>query len=493
MFLNEKEILMTQGRFYINTMGCQMNVYDSSKIAAILTFMGYRPSKSFNNADVVIINTCTIRAKARQKATSFLGRLAVRKKKNPDMIIGVGGCVAQHEGQSLLNQFPYVDIVFGTQALPRLPGLIQAVLDQRLRLVDTDLVESNNSPEQDRSDIPANNFGGQYLPDAPAVSEFVTIIRGCDNFCTYCVVPHVRGREASRSPEDILQEVRHLVEHGTREVTLLGQNVNSYGKKEGLCSFAELLARVNAVDGLARIRFATSHPKDLSPELARAFASLDKLCNHCHLPVQSGSSRVLKRMNRKYTREDYMEKIDWLRQARPDIAVSTDIIVGFPGETEDDFEQTVDLLQEIGFDSIFAFMYSDREVAPASKFSGKIAEDEKNRRLTRMLAVQSAISRKKNKACVGTTECVLVEGLSKSVATNSSQAQWTGRTTTNRIVNFTPDTPTDNQSANDLDEALLAPGCIVQVKIEDGYAHSLLGTAVKIEKKSMQAGDIHAA
>ncbi len=464
-------------------MGCQMNVYDSSKMAAMLTDMGYRPSVSFNNAAVVIINTCTIREKARQKAASFLGRLAVRKKKHPEMIVAVGGCVAQHEGKSLLAQFPFVDIVFGTGAIARLPELIRTVQQEEIRLVDIELTGK----------VSAGNI--EILPQLAGVSEFVSIIRGCDNFCTYCVVPYVRGREASRSPDNVIREVRGLVAAGAREVTLLGQNVNSYGKKEGFCTFADLLARVNDIDGLERIRFATSHPKDLSPELARSFGVLDKLCNHFHLPVQSGSSPVLKRMNRKYTREDYIEKIDWLRKARGDIAVSTDIIVGFPGESPDDFEQTVSLLRLIEFDSIFAFMYSDREVAPASTFPGKISEDEKKQRLKTVLEIQTAISEKKNKAYAGTTVPVLVEGLSKSSETanksavqpaTSSKNQWSGRTTSNKVVNFTID-----QALSDVEA--VSSGSVVQVRIENGFAHSLNGTAVFIDKQSTRAGGIYAA
>ncbi len=470
---------MTSRSFYINTMGCQMNVYDSSKMATMLTSLGYRPAASVNNADMVIVNTCTIRSKARQKAASFLGRLAVRKRKNPDMIIAVAGCVAQEEGRRLLSQFAHVDLVFGTRAISRLPELLETVRSKNTRLIDIDMTET----------APSALF--QCLPHKAEISEFVTVIQGCDNYCTYCVVPYVRGRETSRPPDEILREIRGLVAAGAHEVTLLGQNVNSYGQKENFCSFARLLARVDDIQGLKRIRFATSHPKDLSRELARTFEKLDKLCNHFHLPVQSGSNRILKRMNRKYTREQYLEKIGWLREFRPDIALSTDIIAGFPGETEADFEQTLNLLQVVEFDAIFAFMYSDRAVAPASKFSDKIPEAMKHRRLKTVLALQEAISRKKNRACEGRTESVLVEGLSKTAAARQKAAgasplQWTGRTTTNKVVNFTADTASREKTA-------LNPGCFVKVAIERGFTHSLAGKAVVIEKQTTGAGGVYAA
>jgi tRNA-2-methylthio-N6-dimethylallyladenosine synthase len=317
-------------------------------------------------------------------------------------------------------------------------------------------------------------------------------MRGCDNYCTYCVVPYVRGRETSRRPERIVDEVRDLAASGVREVVLLGQNVNSYGNKEGLCSFPRLLAKVNDVEGIERIRFTTSHPKDLSDELICSFGVLEKLCNHFHLPVQSGSSRILERMNRKYTRQQYMERVSTLRAAVENIAITTDIIVGFPGETPEDFEETVSLVREVGFDSIFAFMYSDRSPAPASKFSDKVPEDEKNRRLNRLLDLQKGITEKKNLAMVGETVSVLVEGSSKRASVNAGDSgvgepQWSGRTTTNKVVNFLlPD--------GCLSEHAVTAGDLVRVHIERGLAHSLSGRAIVEDNKAMNTGEnFHAA
>ncbi|MFO8049941.1 MAG: tRNA (N6-isopentenyl adenosine(37)-C2)-methylthiotransferase MiaB [Desulfosudaceae bacterium] len=458
---------MTARYFHINTIGCQMNVYDSSRLSAALRQRGYEPVESFGEADLVIVNTCTIRAKAKQKATSFIGRLAAEKRNKPDLIVAVGGCVAQQEGRAILSKFPQVDIVFGTHAVNRLPDLVRAVERDGQPRVDVNMTDVIAETSYPRGRPPGN------------ISEFVTIMRGCDNYCTYCVVPYVRGREISRSPEAIVGEVRALVETGVREVTLLGQNVNSYGNKEGHCSFPRLLAMVNDIEGLERLRFTTSHPKDMSGELVDAFSKLDKLCDHFHLPVQSGSDRVLKRMNRKYTRADYLEKLSRLRQVRPDMAITTDLIVGFPGETEADFKQTMTLLDEARFDNIFAFIYSDRPLAPAASFSGKIANQEKKRRLALLLERQEEISLGKNMVLEGLTESVLVEGRSKRPGkTEDDQPapgmQWSGRTSSNKVVNFrTGEVCPENP--------VIKPGRLVQVKIDRGFAHSLSGLAVRVD------------
>jgi tRNA-2-methylthio-N6-dimethylallyladenosine synthase len=306
-------------------------------------------------------------------------------------------------------------------------------------------------------------------------------MRGCDNYCTYCVVPYVRGREISRRPENIIGEIKGLVLSGVREVTLLGQNVNSYGIKEGLCSFPELLELVNEIEGLSRIRFTTSHPKDLSDELISVFARLEKLCGHIHLPVQSGSNSVLKRMNRKYTRELYLKKIERLRKALPGIAITSDVIVGFPGETEDDFAATLDLVKKVEFDGLFTFAYSDRKNAPAAGFSDKISGSEKNERLKKLLELQEHYTVKKNRALVGSIESVLVEGLSKKQDTegcedDSAGFHWSGRTSANKIVNFTDENP--------------LAGKIISVKIEKAFSHSLRGIPVNPKQASfMDAGE----
>jgi len=436
-----------------------MNVYDSEKIAGLLSSQGYRRTDRQAAADLVVVNTCAIREKAEQKVFSYLGRLAGLKRRKKALLIAVGGCVAQQEGVRILQRQPCVDIVFGTQALGRLPRLVEQAEAGRGPLTDTgpcDGVEALNG-------LPA----GMQIS---GISRYVTIMRGCDNFCTYCVVPSVRGREASRSPETVVAEVRELVAGGVKEVTLLGQNVNSYGKKENLCSFAELLERINLVPGLTRIRFTTSHPKDLSEELVNAYRRLGKLCHHLHLPVQAGSDRILKKMNRGYTRRHYLEKVDRIRSVCPGIALTTDVIVGFPGETAEDFGRTLDLIRTVEYDALFAFKYSDRPSAPASRFRDKVSEDEKKQRLKQVLDCQEQITRRKNQQRVGLIEQVLVEGPSKKSAAilpDLGSFQWMGRTSENRIVNFV-------QEASPSAEPM-CPGGLVDVMIEKAFSHSLWG------------------
>ncbi len=450
---------------YVNTIGCQMNVYDSEQMIKVLKPLGYERTLSLETADLIIVNTCSIRKKAEQKAFSFLGRLPDLKKKKAGLIIGISGCVAQQEGKKILDRFPYVDIILGTHAIGRLPQLVNQIEKERCRIVDIKMSEEMEELEC------ANRF------HSGDVSSFVTIMQGCDNFCTYCVVPYVRGRERSRAPENIIQEICGLVASGTKEVTLLGQNVNSYGKKEGLCSFPELLGRVNDIEGLLRIRFTTSHPKDLSDELVYAFKDLEKVCGHFHLPVQCGSNRILKKMNRKYTRESYLERVDKLRQVRPDIAITSDMIVGFPGETRADFEETLDLIKKVEFDGLFAFIYSERPNAPASAFPDQIDLKEKKERLQKLLDLQEGFTKKKNEALVGKSEFVLVEGLSKKQNEPGSEDrlhdfQLTGRTSGNKIVNFVGDDT--GVCGNDV-----FTGRIVNVRIEKAFAHSLWGKALK--------------
>jgi tRNA-2-methylthio-N6-dimethylallyladenosine synthase len=451
---------------YIHTIGCQMNVYDSEQMTAVLQAVGYTAALAPEEADLVIVNTCSVRAKAEQKVFSLLGRLEAIKRRRPGLIVGVAGCVAQQEGPRLLKRAPHVDLVIGTRAVPRLADLVRKVEAGERPVVDLDLT------------TPAAGFPeATWAMDAPtgAVTRFITVMRGCDNFCAYCVVPHVRGREASRRPEAILDEVRRAVADGAREVTLLGQNVNSYGAQEGLCSFADLLARVNAVEGLGRIRFTTSHPKDLTPDLIESFGRLDKLCPHIHLPVQSGSDRVLDRMNRRYTRAHYLDIISKLRDSCSEIAVTTDMIVGFPGETRADFEATLDLMRQVHFDSLFAFIYSDRPKAPSIHLPDKVPAPEKRERLQELLRLQDGITRRKNAALVGTIQEVMAEGLSKRPSSAahdaSSPAQWTGRTPGNKVVNF----HTGNGSG---DVGNILPGRLVPVRIEAGFAHSLRGVRV---------------
>jgi tRNA-2-methylthio-N6-dimethylallyladenosine synthase len=439
-------------RVFIKTMGCQMNVNDSDLMARALASAGYETIPTPKGADLILVNTCAIREKAEQKVYSFLGRLAALKAKNPGLLIAVAGCVAQNQGDAVFSRAPHVDLVLGTHETARLPELVRELSHGRRKITATRF----------NTLIPETPF--PPAPGAPRkVSAFVTIMQGCDNFCAYCVVPYVRGREMSRTPEAVLGEARGLVSSGVREIVLLGQNVNSYGKKEGLPSFSRLLEKVAEIPGLLRLRFTTSHPKDLSPELVRAFAAIDKLCPHIHLPVQSGSDRVLKRMKRGTTRAEYIEKAAALREARPGIAITSDFIAGFPGETEEDFDLTLSLIETVGFDSVFAFQYSDRPVAPSSRFPDKVPEKEKARRLNRLLELAGNISRAKNEALVGVVEPVLVEGRGAR-----DTGQWTGRGPTNRVVNFdAKDAPPEDLT-----------GRIVTVRVEKGLPHSLWGQVV---------------
>jgi tRNA-2-methylthio-N6-dimethylallyladenosine synthase len=459
---------MTGKLFHITTMGCQMNVYDSEQMERLLAAMDMQPTSDPRRADIVLVNTCSIREKPEHKVYSHLGRLLCLKRKKPGLIIAVGGCVAQQEGRRLLKRAPHVDIVFGPSAISRLPGLIRRTKEEGVRLVDVD-----GSAVDAFEVIPAEFQQGR-------ATAFVTVMTGCDNYCTYCVVPYVRGREVSRRPERILEEIERLVDTGVQEVTLLGQNVNSYGLKNGYgIDFAGLLEAVNKLDGLKRIRFTTSHPKDLSDGLIRAFGELERLAPHIHLPVQSGSDRILKRMNRRYTRDFYLKKITALRQVRRDLAVTSDIIVGFPGEEMADFDDTVGLVESVGFDNIFAFKYSDRRDVVAARFSDKVDESGKKERLARLLEVQSAITLKKNKGLEGTTQEVLVEGLSKT-----GDAQMTGHTPCNKTVNF-----------SNFSQKGVKVGQIVPVHIVEGLSHSLLGMPKSFweERFGKKGGILHAA
>ena len=451
---------------HIITMGCQMNVYDSEQMVRVLAPMHYRTTPRLDKADLILVNTCSIREKAEHKVYSHLGRLARVKGKKPGLIIGVGGCVAQQEGKRLLKRAAHVDLVFGTSAVSRLPALIRQVIEEKKQVVDV---------YQDRTVEPLVKKPLDFQENL--ATAFVTIMSGCGNFCTYCVVPYVRGREISREPQGILEEIHYLVERGVKEVTLLGQNVNSYGLNNGHgFDFPSLLAAVNKIEGLKRLRFTTSHPKDLSDRLTRAFATLGKLAPHIHLPVQSGADRILQRMNRGYTRGYYLARIKDLRKVRPNIAITSDIIVGFPGEKDADFEETLDVVESVRFDNLYTFKYSDRPNVPASRFSNKVQEMVKRQRLARLLEVQNEITLEKNQSLVGTIQEVLVEGVSKK-----GNGQVTGHTPCDKIVNFS-----DSQAR---------VGQLVPVKIVEASSHSLLGDPVEgcVEWSSKKGGILHAA
>jgi len=457
---------MEPKRVHIVTMGCQMNVYDSEQMERMLAPLNYRPTSRLDEADLILLNTCSIREKAQHKVHSYLGRLSRVKERRPDLIIGVGGCVAQQEGRRLLQKAPHVDIVFGTFALRRLPDLLKQVAAEKSRIVDVD-----------RTDTEWSSWVKPPVLQDDRSTAFVTIMRGCDNFCTYCIVPYVRGREVSRKPDSILQEIRHLVGQGIREVTLLGQNVNSYGMKEGNgFDFPALLEATNNIEGLKRIRFTTSHPKDLSDRLIGAFGRLEKLAPHIHLPVQSGSDRILKRMNRGYTRSYCLSRIERLREVQPDMAITSDIIVGFPGEEEANFQQTSDLVASVGFDNLYSFKYSDRPYTRARRFGSKVEEAVKRERLSELLELQGKITSEKYRSLVGTVQEVLVEGASKKRVD-----QMTGRTPCDKVVNFSDKTARAGQ--------------IVPINIVEALSHSLLGRPVKSVRQDSgkKGGMMHAA
>ena len=405
--------------FYISTMGCQMNEYDSDYLAQVLVNSNFLPTDTPNSADLILINTCTVRAKAEQKALSLLGRMISLKKRKPDLIVGIAGCIAQQEGSKLMERFPELDLVLGTREIGSIEDLLVRLVSDRQKIVATDIDLKPPSPMAEDG-----YFRGR-------VKSYVSIMEGCDNFCSYCIVPYVRGREVSRPPEDILRETEHLISQGVKEVTLLGQNVNSYvwGKGEGF-GFPSLLRELSKRPGLARIRFTTSHPKDLSEDLMRCFGELENLCPHIHLPLQAGSNKILELMNRGYTREKYLELVEKLRMIRPDIAISSDVMVGFPKESHEDFELTLDFIRKIEFDSLYSFKYSDRKGTLAERMDGKISEDEKSSRLTQLQQIQKTITLKKNRRLEGQEVKILVEGESKK------GGQLTGRTGTNKIVNF---------------------------------------------------------
>jgi tRNA-2-methylthio-N6-dimethylallyladenosine synthase len=432
---------------HIATFGCQMNENDSRTIARLLASCDYRETEEMEKADLILVNTCSIRQKAEEKVYSLLGRLRALKKKNPNLLIGVGGCVAQQEGERLLDRVPHLDLVFGTRLIQQLPNLLKEVGPGKGRLSRVDMEDVENSP------YPLADFSGLQKE----IKSSVTIMRGCDNHCAYCVVPYVRGPEESRLSTEIISEAEILAARGIKEILLLGQNVNSYGRhRSGELSFAQLLLRLESIPGLDRVRFTTSHPKDLSPELIDCFGTVSNLCEHIHLPVQSGSNRILDRMNRRYTREDYLDKIGRLKSQCPGIAISGDFIVGFPGETEDDFDQTMEVIRTVQYDDLFSFKYSDRPMAPSRNFSGKVDEEEKGRRLKELQAYQKKVTLSRNQALEGTIQEILVEGGSKK-----SSQEWMGRTRTNKIINFSG--PAE------------LVGRIVLVRIERAYVHSLRG------------------
>jgi len=443
-------------KLYLQTYGCQMNQYDSERIAQVMGRMDYESTDRIETADLVILNTCSVRDRAEQKVYSALGRWKKLKEQREGVIIGVGGCVAQQEGANLLKRLPHLDLVFGTHNIQKLPQMVEQVQASRSRPVETAFYRQPSYMEDP-----------QGRTDVQGAKAFVTIMQGCNKVCSFCIVPHVRGREASRPSARIVAEIQSLVRQGVKEVMLLGQNVNSYGKTSpGELSFAELLGRVNRIEGLRRIRFTTSHPQDLSPELIEAFATLKKLCEHLHLPVQSGADSVLSRMRRGYTRDEYLARINRLRQRCANVALSTDIIVGFPGETDAEFANTLELLKQVEYDEIFSFMYSPRPQTVSAKiYNDDVAEAIKKARLQEVQSLQKEIALRKNRASIGNVEEILVDGKSRL-----KNGQIMGRTRTNRIVNLTGD------------ETLV--GSLLPVRIIGATANSLIGEELTAEHVS---------
>ena len=439
--------------FHITTFGCQMNEHDSETIAGMLAELGYRENTARNAADVILINTCSVRDNADKRFFGTLGQLKRVKEENPEKVIGVCGCMMQqqHVIDTLKAKYPWVDLVFGTLNLHEFPALLQNILSEREKLVAV-----WNGAEEIIEGLPSQ----RKFP----YTAYVTIMYGCDNFCNYCIVPYTRGRERSRRPEDILSEVRALAADGVKEITLLGQNVNSYrgiSEAAGQTDFAALLRMLEEIEGLERIRFMTSHPKDLSDDLILAYRECRKLCPHIHLPVQSGSTEVLRRMNRRYSRELYLTLVEKLRAAVPDIAITTDIIVGFPGETEENFADTLSLISEVRFDSAFTFLYSVRKGTPAESYEDQIPENVKHERFNRLVELVNRISAEKNAAEVGKVVTVLVEGASK---TNKNAL--TGRTGGHKLVNFTGE------------KSMI--GTVVSVRITESNTFSLVGEVLAL-------------
>ncbi len=408
-------------KLYIKTFGCQMNEYDSDRMADVLAAEGIEKTDSPEDADVILFNTCSVREKAQEKVFHDLGRVRLLKQARPDLVIGVGGCVASQEGDAIVRRAPYVDVVFGPQTLHRLPQLIRERRASGRPQVDVSF------PEIEKFDAlpPARVEGG---------SAFVSVMEGCSKFCTYCIVPYTRGDEISRPLEGVLAEIAGLAAQGVGEVTLLGQNVNAYRGLMGdgeTADFAFLLECVHEIPGIERIRYTTSHPREMTPRLIEAYARLPKLVSHLHLPVQSGADRVLAAMKRGYTVLEYKSVVRKLRAARPDISLSTDFIVGFPGETEADFEATMKLIEEIGFDASFSFLYSPRPGTPAAELADDTPEELKAQRLMRLQKRIEAQAQAIGERMLGTVQRILVEGASKKNA-----AELAGRTDNNRIVNF---------------------------------------------------------
>ena len=402
---------------FIGVYGCQMNISDAERMEGQLATLGYERTEDMQNADLILLNTCCVRETAEDKVYGKIGEIKHIKRRNPALIFGITGCMAQKEGEALIRRAPHIDFVLGTNKVHELREVVQELAAKRsAHIVDVFLSDAP-LPE----DVPIERTG--------RLSAWVPIMYGCNNFCTYCIVPYVRGREHSRLPEDVVREVAEAAAQGFREITLLGQNVNSYGKDHKRADFAKLLRMVDEVEGIERVRYMTSHPKDLSDDVIAAVKESRHICPHFHLPVQHGSDRILKAMNRVYRKDAYRALVERIRAAVPEASLTTDLIVGFPGETAEDFEELLDFLREIRYDAAYTFLYSKRSGTPAAAMAEQVADAVKKERLHRLMEVQNAISLEKNEALRDTVQEVLAEGPSRT-----DDAVWTGRTGTNKIV-----------------------------------------------------------
>ncbi|MFZ5354200.1 MAG: tRNA (N6-isopentenyl adenosine(37)-C2)-methylthiotransferase MiaB [Bacillota bacterium] len=438
--------------FFIQTFGCQQNNADSERLKGMLTNMGYIECEKRDAADVVIINTCCVRENAEFKLYGNIGALKHLKANKPEMLLAICGCMMEqeHAVETIKKKYRHVDLVFGTHNLYKFPELLERSMNEKYTLIDI------------------LNTDGIIVEDIPVKREekhkaWVTIMYGCNNFCSYCIVPYVRGRERSRRPEDIIKEIAELAADGCKEVTLLGQNVNSYGKDLDMTiDFADLIRLVNDIEGIERIRFMTSHPKDISDKLILAMKECSKVCEQLHLPFQAGSNKVLREMNRKYTREEYLNKIKKVKELVPGVALSTDIIVGFPGETDEDFDETLDIVRSVEFDQAFMFIYSKRKGTPAAEMEAQIDEEQKHRNFNRLVELQNEISKKINDSYLGRELEILVDGISKK-----DKDRYTGRTRTGKVVNF---------KAAGYDENLT--GKLVSVRITEIHSWFLNGEMI---------------
>ena len=409
--------ILQKKRAFIGIYGCQMNISDAERMEGQLATLGYERTEDMARADLILLNTCCVRETAEDKVYGKIGEIKHIKRANPALIFGITGCMAQKEGEALIRRAPHIDFVLGTNKVHELKATVRRLESARRGPVVDVLLGDAPLPEN----VPIERTG--------RLSAWVPIMYGCNNFCTYCIVPYVRGREHSRRPEDVVREVEEAAAQGFKEITLLGQNVNSYGKDHKLASFAELLLMVDAVKGVERVRYMTSHPKDLSDAVIDAVRQGRHICPHFHLPVQHGSDRILRAMNRVYRKDAYRSLVERIRAAVPDASLTTDLIVGFPGETEEDFGELLDFLREIRYDAAYTFLYSKRSGTPAATMEAQVEDSVKKERLHRLMEVQNEISLEKNAALKGTVQEVLAEGPSRT-----DEDVWTGRTGTNKIV-----------------------------------------------------------